>query len=102
MRKTFHLLFSLLLTFAFMNAFAQNEQQSTGAIPKMKIESTHTIVSTLDNPASIAYGHESQSGATLSMPILLLPAVQVNMRAGHFPPAEDNGISYLKLPINGI
>jgi hypothetical protein len=40
--------------------------------------------------------------ATLSMPILLLPAVQVNMRAGHFPPAEDNGISYLKLPINGI
>jgi glyoxylase-like metal-dependent hydrolase (beta-lactamase superfamily II) len=40
--------------------------------------------------------------ATLSMPVLLLPAVQVNMRAGHFPPAEDNGISYLKLPINGI
>ena len=38
--------------------------------------------------------------ATLSMPALLLPAVQVNMRAGEFPPAEDNGVSYLKLPIN--
>jgi hypothetical protein len=38
--------------------------------------------------------------ATLSMPALLLPAVQVNMRAGAFPPAEDNGVSYLKLPIN--
>lgn len=38
--------------------------------------------------------------ATLSMPKLLLPAVQVNMRAGHFPPAEDNGVVYLKLPLN--
>ena len=38
--------------------------------------------------------------ATLSMPVLLLPAVQVNMRAGEFPPVEDNGVSYLKLPIN--
>lgn len=40
--------------------------------------------------------------ATLSMPVLLLPAVQVNMRAGHFPQPESNGISYLKLPINGL
>lgn len=38
--------------------------------------------------------------ATLSMPKLMLPAVQVNMRAGQFPPAEDNGVQYLKLPIN--
>lgn len=43
-----------------------------------------------------------QRDATLSMPVLILPAVQVNMRAGHFPPKEDNGISYLKLPINGL
>jgi len=34
------------------------------------------------------------------MPRLLLPSVQVNMRAGQFPPADDNGVSYLKLPIN--
>ncbi|WP_299620517.1 MBL fold metallo-hydrolase [Pelagibius sp.] len=40
--------------------------------------------------------------AGLSMPVLMLPAVQVNMRAGHFPPPEDNGISYLKIPVNGI
>lgn len=38
--------------------------------------------------------------ATLAMPRLILPAVQVNMRAGAFPPAEDNGVSYLKLPLN--
>ncbi|MBD8525250.1 MBL fold metallo-hydrolase [Pseudomarimonas arenosa] len=36
----------------------------------------------------------------LSMPRLILPAVQVNMRAGHLPPAEDNGVRYLKLPLN--
>ncbi len=38
--------------------------------------------------------------ATLGMPRLILPSVQVNMRAGHFPPAEDNGQVYLKVPIN--
>ena len=40
--------------------------------------------------------------ATLAMPALLLPSVQVNMRAGHFPEAEDNGVSYLKLPLNAL
>jgi glyoxylase-like metal-dependent hydrolase (beta-lactamase superfamily II) len=38
--------------------------------------------------------------ATLSMPRLLLPSVQVNMRAGNFPTEEKNGVSYLKLPLN--
>lgn len=37
---------------------------------------------------------------TLSMPVLLLPSVQVNIRAGKFPPQEDNGVTYLKIPIN--
>ncbi|WP_297366754.1 MBL fold metallo-hydrolase [Acidocella sp.] len=37
---------------------------------------------------------------TLDMPVLILPAVQVNMRAGHFPPPEANGVSYLKIPLN--
>ncbi len=38
--------------------------------------------------------------ASLNMPALILPSVQINMRAGHFPPAEANGVSYLKLPLN--
>jgi glyoxylase-like metal-dependent hydrolase (beta-lactamase superfamily II) len=38
----------------------------------------------------------------LSMPALLLPSVQVNMRAGKFPPVEDNGVSYLKLPLDAL
>ncbi|KRC73394.1 putative metallo-hydrolase [compost metagenome] len=40
--------------------------------------------------------------ATLSMPTLILPAIQVNIRAGHFPPAEDNGVRYLKIPIDAL
>ena len=40
--------------------------------------------------------------AQLSMPKLILPAVQVNMRAGKMPPPEDNGVSYLKLPVNAV
>lgn len=38
--------------------------------------------------------------ASLDMPRLILPSVQVNMRAGQFPPPEQNGVSYLKLPLN--
>lgn len=40
--------------------------------------------------------------ATLPMPALMLPSVQVNMRAGHLPEPEDNGIRYLKIPLNAI
>ncbi|MGA9335604.1 MAG: MBL fold metallo-hydrolase [Rudaea sp.] len=40
--------------------------------------------------------------ATLSMPQLILPAVQVNMRAGHLPPPEDNGVRYLKIPLDAL
>lgn len=37
--------------------------------------------------------------ATLAAPLLLLPSIQVNIRAGHFPPAEADGVHYLKVPI---
>ena len=37
---------------------------------------------------------------SLDMPALILPSVQINMRAGHLPPAEDNGIRYVKVPLN--
>nr|WP_308170226.1 MBL fold metallo-hydrolase [Vibrio metschnikovii] len=40
--------------------------------------------------------------ATLSMPTLILPSVQINMRAGVLPPAEDNGVQYLKIPLNKV
>ncbi len=37
--------------------------------------------------------------ATLAAPLLLLPSIQVNIRAGKFPPAESNGVHYLKVPV---
>lgn len=40
--------------------------------------------------------------ATLNMPKLILPSLQINMRAGHFPEPEEDGTSYLKVPLNKI
>jgi glyoxylase-like metal-dependent hydrolase (beta-lactamase superfamily II) len=40
--------------------------------------------------------------ATLEMPVLIIPSVQVNIRAGDLPPAEDNGVRYLKVPLNAL
>lgn len=47
-------------------------------------------------------GMRSRRDATLDMPVLILPSVQVNMRAGHLPEAEDNGMRYLKIPLNAL
>ena len=44
----------------------------------------------------------TQRDATLSMPKLILPALQVNIRAGHLPDPEDNGVRYLKLPLDQL
>jgi glyoxylase-like metal-dependent hydrolase (beta-lactamase superfamily II) len=40
--------------------------------------------------------------ATLAMPRLIIPSLQVNMRAGQLPEPESNGVSYLKVPLNGL
>ena len=40
--------------------------------------------------------------ATLGMPMLILPSIQINIRAGATPPPEDNGVSYLKIPLNAL
>lgn len=44
----------------------------------------------------------TERDATLDMPKLILPSVQVNMRAGEMPPAESNGMRYMKIPINAL
>ncbi|WP_431513251.1 MBL fold metallo-hydrolase [Variovorax sp. DAIF25] len=40
--------------------------------------------------------------ANLDVPTLILPSIQVNVRAGRFPPADDNGIAYLRIPLNAL
>ena len=42
----------------------------------------------------------TQRDATLEMPVLILPAVQINIRAGALPPQESNGTAYVKIPLN--
>ena len=54
----------------------------------------------IDEDAYVAM--RTQRDAGLAMPVLILPAVQVNIRAGNLPPAESNGTVYLKIPVNAI
>ena len=42
----------------------------------------------------------SKRDATLEMPTLILPSIQVNIRGGALPPAEENGVAYLRIPLN--
>ncbi|WP_297723477.1 MBL fold metallo-hydrolase [Limnohabitans sp. Rim8] len=44
----------------------------------------------------------TQRDATLEMPVLILPAIQFNIRAGDMPPLESNGVRYFKIPINAL
>ena len=69
-----------------------------------------TVAEQLEHNIHLHYGiNESEfvrmrteRDATLAMPLLILPAVQVNIRAGEFPPKDDNGVSYLKIPLNAL
>ncbi|MGV3627023.1 MAG: MBL fold metallo-hydrolase [Betaproteobacteria bacterium] len=45
-------------------------------------------------------GMRMKRDATLGMPTLILPSIQVNIRGGALPPAEDNGVAYLRIPLN--
>ena len=40
--------------------------------------------------------------STLALPELILPSIQVNIRAGELPRAEDNGVSYIKIPLDHL
>ena len=64
--KKLLIIFSILGLFP---GFAQDRNTSIGPIPNLNVGSNHTIVNTLENPASIAYGFENVSHSTISMPI---------------------------------
>jgi glyoxylase-like metal-dependent hydrolase (beta-lactamase superfamily II) len=63
-------------------------------------ESNVQLNSRTQKDAFVAFRKERD--ASLSMPALILPSIQVNIRAGEFPAPEENGISYLKLPLNAF
>ncbi|MEA1651787.1 MBL fold metallo-hydrolase [Nitrospirillum sp. BR 11164] len=54
----------------------------------------------VDEAAFVALRRQRDAG--LDAPRLLLPSVQVNVRAGNLPPPEDNGVRYLKIPLNAL
>ncbi len=54
----------------------------------------------IDEAAFVAL--RTKRDATIAAPVLLLPLVQVNIRAGNLPPPESNGVSYLKIPLRVI
>ncbi len=54
----------------------------------------------VDEAAFVAMRQARDAG--LAMPNLILPSIQVNIRAGALPPAEDNGVRYLKLPVDAL
>ena len=57
-----------------------------------------TLVRRGDRPLGLH--QDKPRDAQLGLPKLILPSVQVNMRAGQFPPAEGDGQAYLKIPLN--
>lgn len=71
--------------------------ESTVAIQKSQNIHINTNVSVEEY---VTFRNERDS--SLAMPKLILPSVQVNIRAGHFPEAASNGLHYLKLPINAL
>ena len=68
----------------------------------IKTQRDHNIHVKQDiNKATFVQLRESRD-KTLAMPRLILPSLQVNMRAGHLPNPEENGLSYLKIPLNAF
>ena len=72
------------------------EPVACATVGKQRADNVHLAGKTEDAFVAMREARDK----TLDMPALLLPAVQVNIRAGALPPAEPNGISYLKIPVN--
>jgi glyoxylase-like metal-dependent hydrolase (beta-lactamase superfamily II) len=69
-----------------------------------------TVVDEIENNIHVGHGTDEDTfvamrearDATLAMPKLIIPALQVNMRAGQLPPKDSDGKTYLKVPVNGL
>jgi len=69
------------------------------SVAEQKSQNIH-INSSVTAEQYVSFRNERDSG--LAMPKLILPSVQVNIRAGHFPQAAENGLHYLTLPLNAF
>lgn len=73
------------------------EVQFTSTVAEERAHNIH-VRNGITEEAFVAM--RTQRDSTLDMPTLILPAVQVNMRAGHLPEPDSNGVRYLKIPLN--
>ncbi|MEZ5831926.1 MAG: MBL fold metallo-hydrolase [Dongiaceae bacterium] len=72
------------------------EPKAFSTVAEQRADNVHLVGKSEDEFVAMRQGRDKG----LEMPALLLPAVQVNIRAGLLPPPEANGISYLKIPVN--
>ena len=75
------------------------EVKFVSTVAEERAENIH-IHAGVDEDAFVAM--RQARDATLDMPVLILPSVQVNMRAGQLPEPEANGTRYIKIPINAL
>ncbi|NUT83518.1 MBL fold metallo-hydrolase [Pseudomonas sp. NA13] len=75
------------------------EVQFSSTVAEQRADNVH-VRNGISEQAFVAM--RTQRDASLEMPTLILPSVQVNMRAGHFPEPESNGTCYLKIPLNRL
>lgn len=80
-------------------AEGRDEYEWESTVGEQKTKNVH-INETVTEDAFVKMRTEKDK--TLNMPVLILPSVQVNMRAGNMPEPEANGVSYLKIPINAV
>ncbi|VVN77521.1 MBL fold metallo-hydrolase [Pseudomonas fluorescens] len=78
---------------------AGREPQCLSSVGEQRKSNIH-VHDGVEQAAFVAMRNQRDAGRAL--PTLLLPAIQVNVRAGNLPPAEDNGVVYLKIPINQL
>lgn len=77
----------------------ERDPQPWFSVEEQRQSNTHV---TRDTPRAAFVARRRERDATLSAPRLLLPSVQVNIRAGQVPPPEANGVSYLKIPVDSL
>ncbi|HEX7385449.1 MAG TPA: MBL fold metallo-hydrolase, partial [Burkholderiaceae bacterium] len=77
----------------------ERQPQWVSSVAEQKRANIH-LRDGIDEAAFVAM--RSARDRTLSKPALLLPAIQVNVRAGLLPAPEDNGVRYLKIPLNAL
>jgi len=72
---------------------------ATCSVADQRVSNIH-VSDGIDEATFVAQRHARD--ITLDLPHLMLPSVQVNVRAGHLPPAEDDGVRYLKIPVREL